>query len=211
DEDTYLFTIEVIRLIHLSILFRRDDFGLAYLLVVSAIEAVAQKAIKRDSVKEKHPKEKIWTEKAKQDESFHDLFMEYKASRGKNNFLSKRFIKFILKYSPPEEWNDIVKTKYDYPDEEWDVYRKGTKHPIDMTSDELEGVLNKAYNYRSRFVHSAMQPPYKYHEATMNKFFDITSNQNPDSDFELEIHPTYELLLAIAKNSLIKWMRSKCK
>ena len=45
--DTYLIAMQAIRLVHLSLLNKRNDFGLAYLLLVSAIETVAQESHKK--------------------------------------------------------------------------------------------------------------------------------------------------------------------
>lgn len=212
EEKLYSFSLEVIRLIHLSILVRRDDFGLAYLLLVSAIEAVAQKAVKRDSVKVSDPKEKEWTEIARNkgvlNEEFKELLGLYKDARGKNQYLSKRYTKFIMDFCPPQDWEDIVVSRYSNFDREWNDFMQGSKHPSVMETEEVESILNKAYNYRSRFVHSATQPPHEAPQASMNKFFEVIRNFDSNSH-ELQISPTYELMLAIAKHSIMKWLRTK--
>lgn len=210
DEKLYSFSLEVIRLIHLSILVKRDDFGLSYLLLVSAIESVAQKAIKRKCVKEVHPKEKEWSEIAKSDDEFKEVFEAYKDMRGKNEYLSKRFTQFILKFCPPEEWDNIVVSKYDFHNEEWNDFMKESQHPTLMTTEEIQDILDKAYNYRSRFVHSGAQPPHLYPEPMSNKFFEVIQNYDSDS-YETQISPSYDLMLAIAKHSIMKWLKTKVK
>lgn len=212
EENIYSFSLEVIRLIHLSILVRRDDFGLAYLLLVSAIESVAQKAIKRDSVKELHPKEREWAKIAKNEGAFNDEFKEllslYKDARGKNQYLSKRYTKFIMDFCPPHDWEDIVDSRYKDSDREWNDFMQGSKHPSLMQTEEIEEILNKAYNYRSRFVHSATQPPHQSPIASSNKFFEIIRSYKNGLD-ESQISPTYELMLAIAKRSIMEWLKTK--
>ena len=210
EEKWYVFSLEVIRLVHLSLLVKRDDFGLAYLLLVSAIEAVAQKAISRNSVKESHQNEKEWEEKAVEDEKFKELLVEYKKSRGNNEYLSKRFTKFILKFCPPSDWEKIVPSRYDFFDREWNNFMQGSQHPSLMQIEEIEEILIKAYKYRSSFVHSAAQPPHQHPEASMNKFFEVIQNFNSET-YETQISPTYELMLGIAKTSIIKWLRTKAK
>lgn len=210
EEKWYSYGLEVIRLVHLSILVKRDDFGLAYLLLVSAIEAIAQKAIKRDSVKETHPKEKEWNEIASNNDEFKEVLKAYKDIRGRNEYLSKRFTEFILKFCPPDEWEDIVVSEYDSLDREWSDFMQGSQHPSLMEVEEIKDILSKAYDYRSRFVHNGTQPPHKYPNNPLNKFFEVI--QNYDSyPYETQISPNYELMLAIAKHSIIKWLKTKVR
>ena len=87
----YVILMQAIRLVHLSLLTKRDDFGLAYLLVISAIESVAQCAIKRKDVKQNHPNEAAWSKRAQEDQDFSNLLSAYKDARGKNQYLSERY------------------------------------------------------------------------------------------------------------------------
>src|SRR5690606_879555 len=100
DHKNFQIVMQGIRLLHLSLINKREDFGLAYLLAVSSIEAIAQKAIGRDKVKRTEPCEKEWKEKAKENEDFSKLFRAYKESRGKNEYLKERYVKFIFEYAP---------------------------------------------------------------------------------------------------------------
>ena len=86
---TYVILMQAIRLVHLSLLNKRDDFGLAYLLLVSAIESVAQQAVKRDSVRKTHPSEEVWKLKAREDPVFDELLGAYRELRGQNQYLLK--------------------------------------------------------------------------------------------------------------------------
>jgi hypothetical protein len=77
NDKTYMTLMQAIKLPQLSIPKKREDFGLAYLLIVSAIEAITQIAISRKSVSEKHPKEADWERKAKSDAEWNELLVEY--------------------------------------------------------------------------------------------------------------------------------------
>lgn len=222
DRKLYEVGIQAIRLIHLSILTKRDDFGLGYLLLISAIEAVAQKAINEKVFKETHPKEQDWTQKAKVDESFRELLKVYKEARNKDKHLSKRFTKFILDFCPPNDWEDLVRTDYDFSPREWSNMIKGTEHPSCMRREEIEKILNSAYKHRSFFVHRGEQPPHQNPQAGLNKFFEVIHKfdeipfgeiqETTSPEFitvQSEVYPTYELMLGIAKHSIIRWLKTK--
>ena len=57
----------------------------------------------------KHEKEKEWEQLARSNPLFKELLDEYKDIRGRDKYLSDRFIEFIVTYSPSEEWENIVK------------------------------------------------------------------------------------------------------
>ncbi len=38
---------------------------------------------------------------------FDQIYKAYKEERGKNEYLGKRFVEFILKYCPPDEWEKL--------------------------------------------------------------------------------------------------------
>ena len=59
----YTLAMQSIRLVHLANMNKRDDFGLAYYLLVSSIETLSSKAIKRSKViPDIHPNEEKWRE-----------------------------------------------------------------------------------------------------------------------------------------------------
>ncbi|MGB3849424.1 MAG: hypothetical protein WA958_05610, partial [Tunicatimonas sp.] len=106
----YQKVMQSVRLVHLSLLNREVDFGLSYLLVVAAIESIAQEAIKRKS--EKHSKEDEWKQCAKENPLVQELLKAYKETRGKDQRLKERFVQFILEYAPPSEWKNFVRHPY---------------------------------------------------------------------------------------------------
>jgi hypothetical protein len=218
--ETYRVAMQSLRLIHLSLSSKRDDFGLAYLLVVSAIESIAQKAIKRGTVKQKHPYEKIWKDKAKEDQYFKSLLDEYLTSRGKNEYLRERFIHFLKQYAPVEKWLDYVEP----PMQDLEDFLKeightdgwaplGKKHwferyPEDLRNDEIESILSDAYKHRSCFVHQGKQPPHIDPNPSIYRFFQEYREYDGRNTKEI-ILPNYELLSGLAKNSLLNWLNKQ--
>lgn len=220
DYQVYRTVIQSIRLVHLSLANKRDDFGLAYLLVVSAIESVAQKSIKRDKVKEKHPSEKVWKEKAKNDEDFLELLRVYMEYRGKQEYLKERYIEFILKYASPEHWEECVQ----HPMQELAEYVKEIspshgidhivqkhwfeKYPNEFEEGEIRAILADSYTHRSCFIHRGEQPPHTDPSPSLNRFFQEYREYDGYNITE-KVLPNYELLLGISKYSILGWINTK--
>ncbi len=217
---TYRVLMQSIRLLQLSISSKRDDFGLAYLLAVSSIESIAQKAIKRTKVRKKHPSETIWKEKAEQDQDFAELLNEYLVSRGKNEYLRERFVLFLKQFAPAEKWLDYV----EHPMQDMAEQIKEVSHthdidhlieknwfekyPEDLQKEEIEAILSDVYVHRSCFVHRGEQPPHTDPSPSMNRFFQEIREYD-GYNIKEAILPNYELLLGLSKNSLINWLNKK--
>ena len=241
----YQVIMQSVRLIHLSLVNRGVDFGLSYLLVVAAIESIAQEAIKRTDVREENPyEEEKWKELADENPIIHDLYEAYKKKRGENQYLTKRYVGFILEYAPPIDWKKYVR----HPDQDMadmlqatdpsaehrHLFRRrlGEKYyPEDLEDSKIEEILSNSYKYRSEFVHRGKQPPYK-NPSSSNWFFEesfesfpgkwdekkskyekVTDEKKkskyPPVIIEERILPKYELLLGIAKNSIISYIDKK--
>ena len=216
---TYVVLMQAIRLVHLSLLNKRDDFGLAYLLIVSAIESIAQHAVKRDAVKQKHPSEGSWIEKAKQDSDFSELLAAYRDMRGQNKYLGERYIEFINRFAPVETWEEIVS----HPLQEMaDHIREvspsrdmahivekhwSEKYPADLSAEEIRKILSDSYAHRSFFIHRGEQPPHRQ-PTPFNRFFQEFREYDGFSLIE-GLLPNYELLLGIAQRAICKWAESK--
>ncbi|WP_438499034.1 hypothetical protein [Alteromonas australica] len=218
--EKYRLTMQSLRLIQLSLSTKRDDFGLAYLLVVSAIESVAQKAISRNRVKEKHPKEKLWKKRANDDPCFKEVLEVYLESRGKNEYLKERFVRFLSHYAPADKWVDYVEHPLqDLADYIQDVnplenveYLTGRdwfqKSPEDLTKKEIERVLSDAYIHRSCFVHRGEQPPHKDPISSSSRFFQEGIGYDGNNLRE-RILPNYNLLIGLARGSIFNWICNK--
>jgi len=219
DYKKYVIAMQGIRLVHLSIINKRDDFGLAYLLVVSAIEAISQKAIKRDKVKLKYQSDKAWEEKAKDDVLIKELLDAFKDARGNNQYLKERYIKFILDYTPVDKWEEYVS----HPMQDLADYIKEIspshgmehmikkhwfeKYPKDLEPDMIYDILADSYTHRSCFIHRGEQPPHKDPNPSFNRFFQEYREYNK-MKFEEKLLPNYQLLIGISKYSLINWLNN---
>lgn len=220
DIKTYRIAMQSIRLVHLSLLVKRDDFGLAYLLVVSAIEAVAQHAIKRNQVKKNHPKEAEWKLRSKDDSMFQELFESYLESRGNNQYLRERFVLFIEKFAPIEKWHDYIKhpmsdvvdsiQSYSTTNSFEHLTRKNwfEKYPEDLSSEEIRSIISDAYVHRSCFIHRGEQPPHTDPHPSSHRFF---QDYRSYDSYELteKLLPNFELLVGLAKHSITNWLHTK--
>ncbi|MCG7499353.1 hypothetical protein MHO82_21030 [Vibrio sp. Of7-15] len=220
DQKMYLLVMQSIRMVHLSLLVKRDDFGLAYLLVVSAIEVVAQHAIKRSKVKKKHPQENEWKKRAKDDLMFKELFESYLESRGNNQYLRDRFVLFLETYAPVKDWASYVdhpmsdladSIRSINPEHNVDnLISKGRfeKYPEDLTSEEISSIISDAYVHRSCFIHRGEQPPHNDPNPSYHRFF---QDYRSYDGFKIEekLLPNYELLVGLAKHSIINWLNTK--
>jgi hypothetical protein len=220
EDKKYRLVMQSFRLIHLSISTKRDDFGLAYLLAVSAIESVAQKAISRNKVKIKHPDENLWKERASDDPCFKGVLEAYLESRGKNEYLKERFVRFLLKYAPVDNWLDYVEHPMqdlaDYiqqvsPSHNMDHLTSKhwfEKYPQDLTESEIQRILSDVYVHRSCFVHRGEQPPHTDPNPSLNRFFQEIREYD-GHNLKESVLPNYELLIGLAKASILNWFGDK--
>lgn len=209
----YLVIMQAMRLVHLSLANEKDDFGLAYLLVISAIESIAQVAIKLDKNALKHEKEDHWNSLAQNNTDFAELLKEYKSSRSKNKLLKERYITFINTFSPKNEWHNILESpmqelenllkEHDSNCDTTHLTQKhwNDKYPQDLDSSEIEKIISDSYTHRSCYVHRGEQPPHQV-ATSYTRFFQTFREPNKAE----KLLPNYELLLAIARHSISKWM-----
>lgn len=214
----YIAVMQAIRLIHLSLINKREDFGLAYLLVVSAIEAISQNAITRKQVAYKHPDEKLWMARATEDKEFAELLATYKNSRGKNEYLKERYIKFVNTFAPAQDWEQIIPhPNQDQLDSIQDpVLREGFKFitnkniferfPSDLSNEEIAKIISDSYTHRSCFIHRGEQPPHQT-PTSSNRFFEEHLEFNEGST-TARLLPNYELLIGIAQHSIRNWINT---
>jgi hypothetical protein len=216
---TYVVLMQAIRLVHLSLLNKRDDFGLAYLMIVSAIESVAQHAVKRDDVKRTLPSEEAWKLKASEDDAFKELLAAYRELRGHNQYLQERYIEFINRFAPVKTWEEIVshplQDMADYvkelsPSHHMEhVVRKHwfEKYPADLPAHHIQEILADSYTHRSCFIHRGEQPPHR-EPTSFNRFFQEVRDFDGMNLIE-RLLPNYELLLGIAQRSITAWADAK--
>ncbi|MCM3651338.1 hypothetical protein [Metabacillus litoralis] len=203
--EDYQMAMQSIRLIHLAHLNFREDFGLSYYLLLSGIESVTQKAIKRKS--KKHPLENEWVKIAKDNPLIEELLSAYKNERGNNKYLGERVTKFILKYFPPKYWDDY-KGKSEFMEKHWNE-----RYPSDLTESELEQMLKDAYKHRSGFTHEGKNPPH-FTPFGYNRYFDEVTKYVLKEDGSIEreekmILPNFKFMSFIARNSILNYLREK--
>ena len=219
--ELYENVMQSIRLVHLSHLTKRDDFGLSYYLLISAIEPIANKAIKRNKVVFKHPKEEQWREIGKTNKDIEELLQMYKQERGKSQYISKRFVEFILKYCPPEQWSDLehpMENMASYHEEltgqgnDWYLKKpRDEKYPDDFSGDEIRQLLKDMYDYRSKFTHEGKNPPHQ-NPKSHNRFFDtqtMVTEKNGEFIIEEITVPNFQLVSFIANRSIQNYLQDK--
>ncbi len=219
--ELYENTMQSIRLVHLSHLNKRDDFGLAYYLLVSSMETMAKKAVKRKKFVIKHPKEDKWKQLAKTNNDINELLSLYKDERGKSQFLGKRVIEFIMEYCPPEQWLDLKHPRANmvsYIEEltgrkdDWYLQKQWyEKYPEDFTEDEIRKILNDLYVHRSKFTHEGKNPPHQNPDSN-NRFFDtqtVVIEKNDEYIIEDITLPNFQLVSFIANRAIQNYLQDK--
>lgn len=223
----YTLAMQTIRLVHLAHMNKRDDFGLAYYLLVSSLETFATAAIKKSKVSpDMNPDEERWKKICVDTGGdFAELFKEYIALKKKDKLISKRFIEFILEYCPPKEWNNLkhpnerkeesLEERFGYKKRE---VRKhwSEKYPEDLTDGEIRKLLKNLYTYRSNFTHRGENPPYRDTDSVINKFFieERVYKKQKLEGIEMEVPedillPNYSLISFIANQAITNYLKKK--
>lgn len=179
-EKDYLATVRAFRLYQLSLLNYREDIGLAYTLLVAAIETVAECFVKIKVRFEELPEatewEEIFAELGLPKE--HIVKIEKLLLKGKQ-FLGLKFREFVVNYLPDSFWTTAdskaieldayideirkahlgteLKEEKNHFERYWWLYAPEKK----VTKSELEEVLKNIYNLRSKFAHVGESPPFE--------------------------------------------------
>ncbi|CAI6231780.1 hypothetical protein EQZ01_02975 [Bacillus subtilis] len=223
----YTLAMQTIRLVHLAHMNKRDDFGLAYYLLVSSLETFSTAAIKKSRVSPNtNPDEEKWKRISEENNGdFAELFNEYIAMKKKDKLIGKRFIEFILEYCPPKEWNKLKhpNERMEESLEEQFGYKRrevkkhwSEKYPEDLTDDEIRKLLKDLYTYRSNFTHRGENPPYRDTDDKINKFFleETIYKKQLLEEIEIEVPedillPNYSLISFIANQAITKYLKKK--
>lgn len=220
----YFRLMRAIRLAQLAYNNKREDFSLAYYLLVSSIEVITQRGTKVP--KNKHKLEEKWGEMAKEDEIISELFAEYKKLRNNDKKLRERFVKFIFDYCPPEEWINLKHPKeYSFPlnspeerqnwqwlfEKRWDELYPEDLQNEELKDDTLKIIISNSYKYRSQFTHEGIAPPHKQPNS-YNRFFDVEhefKTVNGRLEYKEVILANFSLIGYLAKNSILSYAKSK--
>lgn len=221
---TYVVAMQAIRLVQLSHINLREDFGLAYLLIVSAIEAISQQAYKKSKsqLDEKEAEWKRLTKISGADPEFINLFNAYKNIRDRTP-KSKTYLEFINRYAPATCWEDITPRPFDEsrdyhneiftsmgcePSPEWKYYETPPHmQPSNLSSEEINKIISNSYNHRSRYVHEGAQPPHRASESR-EVYFESENSSGFFMEEKQNLLPTYTLLSSIATHSITSWLKT---
>ncbi|MED3835100.1 hypothetical protein [Peribacillus frigoritolerans] len=209
--------MQSIRLINLAHNNKREDFALAYYLLVSAIEGIAQMAIPLE-IKE-DPQEKEWEILAKEHKSIKSLLNQFRNFQNNSHQLTKRFINFILQYCPSSEWlrlehseEDTIASFESKADFSWITKKKWDEvYPEDFKASDIKKIIGDTYKYRSKYSHEGEAPPHTNPDA-FHRFFETENEWDHEKREYTEKHLiNYRLLSFIAKNSILEYMRIRYK
>lgn len=205
--EKYIVSMQAMRLVHLSLMNKRNDFGLAYLLIVSSIEVAAQQAVSVESVATNHESLSKW--EAIEDPEFRELLTEYKKIKARDKYSGKRYRKFIKTYCPSSEWKlSHPREKY-MDEEEWEVWSRRLRvdeetSPSDLKAKKIDSMINDSYHHRSSFVHQGTQPPHREPVAS-SRYFQVVTYLEEGKVRDVYL-PNYELMYFIAQKSITKWI-----
>ncbi len=214
--EEYVSVIRAMRFVQLAHQVVRDDFALAYYLLVSAVEIVASRAVPRKRVVERHPDEHKWSEAAKEDPILKAVLRAYREERGKSQYLRKRFVQFVLDYCPPNTWAELehpMANLQGYLEQIGDAssYDHLTRrspfevYPEDLPEQLVSEVLNDLYKYRSKFTHEGAAPPNR-NPTSYNRFFDEEFEFDEDAGTVRRLLlPNYSLVAFIAQRSILTY------
>ncbi|MBT2603950.1 hypothetical protein J7E55_13155 [Bacillus sp. ISL-53] len=219
--ELYKTVMQSIRLVQLAQLNKRDDFGLGYYLLVSAVEPIATEAIKRKKVVSKNQIKEEWKDIAKKDEEFNDLLEKYQQELSKNRYIGKRFVEFIMHYCPPAQWFDLKHPHENMTEyvgdltgqsQDWVTKKQWYEiYPDDLSDDQIRAILSDVYVHRSKFTHEGKNPPHR-HPNSSNRFFEeerIIEYVKGDHRYKEILLPNFQLISFIANRSIINYLKEK--
>lgn len=215
---SYIMAMQAIRLTHLSLCNKREDYGLAYLLIVSAIETIAQIAIPKKEFTTKHNDQHTWEILAQENPAIEKLLSSFEAGQKNNNYIKQRYVKFVMDFAPPSTWMRLV--RHQHQDLVDTILSTAPNHPLsyilekstyevypsDLDENSITKIISDSYKYRSNLAHQGQQPP---HRASLQfyRFFEPQTRYENKEIIQTQLM-TYELLVGIAKSSISNWLSS---
>ncbi len=215
DYKIYRSCMQYIRMAHLSIINRGEDFGLGYMMIVAAIETIAKQAIKKEDMETFEDFKDF--QKRENDDEFNKLLNKLKELNSKNQYLKERWVHFVKEFAPVSNWEEYVESPWQkyvnffndigFPEHYEDLTQQSVHeyYPKDLKTEEIDEILGSAYKHRSAFIHSGKQPPHLDVGLGHTRFFQECVIYNGQKA-ELLLLPNFELLLGIAKHSLFNWL-----
>ncbi|MHB1681558.1 MAG: hypothetical protein ACYCYO_01840 [Bacilli bacterium] len=218
---TYVEAMRSIRLVNLAHINKRDDFALAYYLLISAIEPIAVKAIKKESVARTYDLLPTWKSLSRGNKDLRKLFNEFKQLVGNNKYLSLRFAEFVMRYCGRDQWAQLdhplqntlaysAQLRQENIDFSWVIEKRWWEvYPEQLNDDKIREILRQAYEHRSKFTHEGKSPPHQDPSAHTRFFQTITSinhdNNTGKAEYSEVIVPEFRFMSFIAKRSIMNY------
>ena len=187
DYESLLQSFHIIQLGHQN---KKNDFDLAFSLLIAGIESISQIAIPQMCFSKQHESYNGWKKESRKSESFKLLldeyrkFKEYVDNNIKHRDLTKRFVKFIHTYCPTSKWSEVL-----YKDliiEGLNVREKYKNEissfpemvPENLTYEELNKIIKQTYQFRSKFLHTGKPTPHTFPNNSFNeRYFQVIDNR----------------------------------
>lgn len=227
DESDYKGFMQSMRLFQLAFFNKRDDFDLAFSLLVASIESIAQKAVKIDDVINKDEKLQLNKQKDKikklcEKNKCMQWFSQASQAILNQKKLQKRFVEFIFRYAPYKKWYEL-----DHPEKEtiehvseisgqskdnwkwvtqkshWETY------PEDYTKEQLRLFILNTYKYRSKFFHEGKPTDHKSPTEYKRFFEEQIIFDEKTRQIKKIILIKFELLAVIARIAIINFFKEK--
>lgn len=182
--------LQSFRLIQLGHQNKKNDFDLAFSLLIAGIESISQVAIPQMCYNKQHESYNKWKKESRKSESLKLLldeyrkFKEYVDNNIKHRDLTKRFVKFIHTYCPTNKWSEVLYR--DLINEGLDVREKYKNEistfpemvPENLTYAELNKIIKQTYQFRSKFLHTGKPTPHTFPNNSFNeRYFQVIDNR----------------------------------
>ncbi|PHQ28548.1 hypothetical protein [Leeuwenhoekiella nanhaiensis] len=185
----YQSLFQSMRIIQLGHQNKKNDFDLAFSLLIAGIESISQLAIPQIYFSKQHEKYKEWKKETQKSESLKLLLSEYRKFKEyldnniKHRDLTKRFVEFILTYCPTDKWSEVLymdliieglEVRKNYEDE---ISSFPEMVPENLTREELIKIIKQTYQFRSKFLHTGKPTPHTFPNNSLNeRYFQVIDN-----------------------------------
>lgn len=214
--------MQAIRLFQLAIQIKRDDFDLAFSLLVAHIEVMATLSVTRGKTPNKRVvkyslvEEKI--EKYCRESGDRELKSWFSTTIKKQGALKARFVRYLQNNVSDKLWESVRHPYQDVADTMQAYGAKGDLssltrkewrevYPNELDAIQIEGIFSDTYIYRSKFVHEGIPTPHM-NSANHTRYFDVVITEvNGKISEKLLIN--FDALASIAKYCFMNSLSEK--
>lgn len=216
--------MQAIRLFQLAILIKRDDFDLAFSLLVAHIEVMATLTVARGTGSSKRVvryspvEEKI--EKYCRESGDSQLKAWFSATIKKQGALKTRFVRYLQNNVSPKLWESVrhpyqdisdMMQAYGVEDNSNSLTQKAwyEVYPTELDEAQVESIFSDTYIYRSKFVHKGMPTPY-ISPTNYTRYFDVLTIVE-DRQISEKVLINFDAFASIAKYCFMNSLNSDAK